>query len=475
MRLNRVRRLALRTLWCASAVATALLAAPALGQSCPPSDHNCFTTGSPGCTNVACCLAVCAQDSFCCTTSWDSLCVSQASTLCDGCGDPAAGDCCVSNGSPYCNNRTCCDAICAVDPFCCNNTWDQLCANQAQSNAACGCVQSCNGRIDFGVTPDDSGNPNACVPTGPIVITTQYQATQGIVFGTAVDNFGPAPVGILTDGACEPDCRSAGLPAYTTDWWCQFRFVDGTTAGVPVFSAELCFINGPAGTVLMEGYDNARNLIVNASNTTNGAETLTIVAPSGSLIAYVRVVASNPARPSGVTVDCLAYDGPFPRTICPASDHNCFTTGGPGCSNVDCCEIVCAIDAFCCNTAWDSLCTIQAAELCGGCGSPDAGCCFSSHTQNTGCNSLDCCLAVCAVDVFCCDVAWDGICASEAEILCAGCRADFNGDGFVDGADLGLLLSGWGTGDPCYDLNNDGTVNGGDLGLLLAAWGPCSI
>ncbi|MFO0962587.1 MAG: hypothetical protein U0625_06725 [Phycisphaerales bacterium] len=46
---------------------------------------------------------------------------------------------------------------------------------------------------------------------------------------------------------------------------------------------------------------------------------------------------------------------------------------------------------------------------------------------------------------------------------------DLNGDGAIDGADLGLLLAGWGTADA--DLNGDGTTDGADLGLLLAQWG----
>jgi len=47
---------------------------------------------------------------------------------------------------------------------------------------------------------------------------------------------------------------------------------------------------------------------------------------------------------------------------------------------------------------------------------------------------------------------------------------DLNGDGTVDGADLGILLSAWNTSGP-GDLNGDGTVDGADLGLLLSAWG----
>ncbi len=52
---------------------------------------------------------------------------------------------------------------------------------------------------------------------------------------------------------------------------------------------------------------------------------------------------------------------------------------------------------------------------------------------------------------------------------------DINGDGVVDAADLGLLLSQWG---PCPDLigacagdlNGDGVVDAADLGILLTAW-----
>jgi len=46
---------------------------------------------------------------------------------------------------------------------------------------------------------------------------------------------------------------------------------------------------------------------------------------------------------------------------------------------------------------------------------------------------------------------------------------DLNGDGIIDGADLGMLLANWG-GAGVGDLNQSGKVNGVDLGLLLAAW-----
>jgi filamentous hemagglutinin len=55
----------------------------------------------------------------------------------------------------------------------------------------------------------------------------------------------------------------------------------------------------------------------------------------------------------------------------------------------------------------------------------------------------------------------------------SGIAGDFNGDGVVNGGDLGTLLASWGPcGEPCCnaDLNGDGIVSGADLGILLTNW-----
>lgn len=51
-----------------------------------------------------------------------------------------------------------------------------------------------------------------------------------------------------------------------------------------------------------------------------------------------------------------------------------------------------------------------------------------------------------------------------------GIPGDLNIDGVVNGADLGLFLSVWGSQGPIGDLNGDGWVNGIDLGLMLVNW-----
>lgn len=47
---------------------------------------------------------------------------------------------------------------------------------------------------------------------------------------------------------------------------------------------------------------------------------------------------------------------------------------------------------------------------------------------------------------------------------------DLNGDGQVDGSDLGILLGQWG-GPGSADLDGNGTVDGADLGVMLGHWG----
>ncbi|NBQ15095.1 MAG: hypothetical protein EBU31_10940 [Proteobacteria bacterium] len=53
---------------------------------------------------------------------------------------------------------------------------------------------------------------------------------------------------------------------------------------------------------------------------------------------------------------------------------------------------------------------------------------------------------------------------------CNANPADLNGDGVVNGADLGQLLAGWGQSGRT-DLNQSGTTDGADLGMMLSAWG----
>jgi len=54
------------------------------------------------------------------------------------------------------------------------------------------------------------------------------------------------------------------------------------------------------------------------------------------------------------------------------------------------------------------------------------------------------------------------------------CSGDIDGNGDVNGLDLGAVVGAWGTAAGPADVNGDGTVDGQDLGIVLAGWGRCA-
>ena len=112
-----------------------------------------------------------------------------------------------------------------------------------------------------------------------------------------------------------------------------------------------------------------------------------------------------------------SYAGPEPTPV--SAGDCCETDSSPGCSDTGVEACVCAVDSYCCTTAWDGLCVSEVESL--GCGTCDAATCCSAETI-PGCElpSVEAC--VCAVDSYCCTTAWDSVCATEVESLgCGSC------------------------------------------------------
>ena len=125
------------------------------------------------------------------------------------------------------------------------------------------------------------------------------------------------------------------------------------------------------------------------------------------------------------TGDCFVDDPgilPFCNDECDGVD--CF----------GCCGTVCAFDPFCCQVDWDQNCADQAVPLCTppACGVDETGDCFTDNPGvlpfcNNRCSNQPCsgcCESVCAVDPFCCDTDWDATCVAEAEATCDCAPAD---------------------------------------------------
>lgn len=100
-----------------------------------PGAESCYVIHeSPGCAYPPCCETICTDRPVCCTVGWDIVCKEMAVTTCGHCGEPEAGDCCLANGSPGCNDIVCCRSVCAIDAFCCNAGWDEVCVGEAEQS-----------------------------------------------------------------------------------------------------------------------------------------------------------------------------------------------------------------------------------------------------------------------------------------------------------------------------------------------------
>ena len=122
-----------------------------------------------------------ARSAIPCITFLCTILVGTSSAMGQVCGDAGAGDCCIANGTPACDDQICCEAICAADPFCCATAWDSICAGEAAMDSA-NCPQ-CAG-------PGPGPNDN-CADRAPIDNGATEFSNEG-----ATDD-GPAPCGLL--------------------------------------------------------------------------------------------------------------------------------------------------------------------------------------------------------------------------------------------------------------------------------------
>ncbi len=119
------------------------------GGSCA---HDTCTSGAKlSSTCDPCVTQICSQDSYCCTTSWSSICVAEVASICGDstCSSGSGG----GGGGSTCAHAECtsgaklatgCDAcvtqICTKDSWCCSHSWDATCV--AEVGTICG--ETCN-------------------------------------------------------------------------------------------------------------------------------------------------------------------------------------------------------------------------------------------------------------------------------------------------------------------------------------------
>ena len=111
-----------------------LVAGDAFGQCNPDATGPCDEAhASPGCITTECCDAVCSVDPICCELDWDDFCITIREEACEGLSCPGPQPCSEIAGTPGCSDQTCCRTVCDHDWYCCYIEWDQSCVELSAS------------------------------------------------------------------------------------------------------------------------------------------------------------------------------------------------------------------------------------------------------------------------------------------------------------------------------------------------------
>jgi hypothetical protein len=104
----------------------------------------CSTGGSLASSCDSCAASICAVDSYCCTTGWDSICVGEVGSVCgqscSGGGSTCTHDECSTGTKLKSGCDACVTKICNSDSYCCKTKWDSQCVGEVGSI----CAESCN-------------------------------------------------------------------------------------------------------------------------------------------------------------------------------------------------------------------------------------------------------------------------------------------------------------------------------------------
>jgi len=399
-----------------------------------PCVGSCFTArgDTPGCEELACCTAVCAELPNCCIVGWDVECVERARSICCGtvgCASGCNGSCLVPHATPYCDDPYCCQAVCQTDPYCCEIVWDGGCADLAEERCAQGC-----------------GSPEApsCFTDHFTPGCSDFECCSRVC---EIDSYccesewDPTCVKLANDTCAVPICGDDGLgdccephpgPWCTNQpccevvcaqdqFCCEFEWDETCVQLTYQFDSCGCKLEcgDPCALSCCEPHFGP------ACNDEDCCDRVCLIDTYCCDTSWDQTCADLAIQ------NCYEKDEACPlRCGLPEAGNCCVQHPGGGCENKACCQEVCEVDFYCCQVQWDASCVelvvkVCDPDLCDGesCGSPEAGSCFEERTEPY-CNNFRCCNVVCGYEPSCCSVAWDATCVMFAEALCTSFTGD---------------------------------------------------
>jgi hypothetical protein len=464
---------------------------------------SCFEVNStPGCDCFECCEYICAIDRLCCDGEWDQVCVDWAIRLCGECPyicDDTLPDCngngvpdecdiadgtsedCNSNGVPDecdiaegtsadCNGNGVpdeCDIAYATSEDCNNNGVPDECEGGEQS------IRDCNGNgqpdledIATGVSIDADGDgiPDECEGLLDVVFVLDVTASKSSQY---------LGVQIADDLASDKSILLAAI---------QDRS-DGCAHYGMVTFRDLVEVNLPLTC-------DAAQLQIAASGIGHSGGGGTPEASDRALLEVLLEGAAENCLPPSKGYECCTGDGnpdlctyppvclagtqrfdvPFRKDARRIVVHATDAVPG-GCDDVHSPLIDPVFAERIADLAGDQ--DVHVLAVADASGAVEAAALYADRSDGLLITPYD---GNCVTTIEDLALVLRGLDVGTGLKPC--CPADLNGDGFVNGPDITVLLSRWGTTGPAGsvvgDLNCDGTVNGQDITVLLTSWGPCS-
>jgi hypothetical protein len=398
---------------------------------------------------------------------------------CESCGAAGAGPCNEAHGEPGCSDNDCCQAVCLLDPLCCDPKfgWDAACVSYA------------------GAICEDPANHDACEEA--LEITNCWLSSFDVT--NALNN------GFSHLEECD-------WPAdLTKDIWHEY-----TATSTGILTVRVCSVDEPHDPsdpfhLWLGAYDSAEcgaalqdSLIDCTSGTAAcGQGGVDLDIPDTQGMTYkIRVAAGNPSQGIGkIETFCVepgdnaqqpmflgAFTGPVALSTTDASTDGpahaaCLSAGDDQIHN----DVWFIWIAPCTGNLVATTCgaadfdTRLAAYATCSAAPPSDGNLLGCNDDAPGCAGYGSRLSVPVTGGFCYLIRAGGYNGGHGTgtltIACAPpCPADLDGDGSVGIVDFLALLAAWGpsAGNPA-DLDGDGVVGILDFLGLLAAWGPCPL
>jgi hypothetical protein len=124
------------------------------------------------------------------------------------------------------------------------------------------------------------------------------------------------------------------------------------------------------------------------------------------------------------------------ETACGCGSQCCQAnpTADAGCIVDSCEDCVCGVDPYCCEFKWDAICATKAETQCDSACQCAETCCQQESPM--GCASSSCEGCICALDDYCCETKWDSLCVNAAQDECVQACGCYAGDSALSGSPL---------------------------------------